>query len=164
MYARFRFICFFCAAMVCGTTSISRADIHTYMFDLDGSQEVGAGDPDGFGTALIMIDDVNLTIDWDITVSNIELPLTGAHIHAGAAGANGGVIVNFGGQLSGSGLADPDLAAVLANPTGHYVNLHNSEFGSGAIRGQFTEAIPEPGTFGLLALAGCALGLRRRKR
>jgi hypothetical protein len=34
----------------------------------------------------------------------------------------------------------PRLAAILANPNGFYVNVHNAEFPDGAIRGQLSEA------------------------
>jgi hypothetical protein len=47
------------------------------------------------------------------------------------------------------------LAAVIANPGGFYVNLHNEGFRSGAIRGQIT-LVPEPATAGMM-LAGLAL-------
>jgi hypothetical protein len=136
------------------------AGIQTFILPMDGGQEVpGPGDPDGFGTATLMIDDVNLTIDWLFAVSDITLPLSGAHIHVGAFGASGSPVVNFNAQLSGSGLSDPDLAAVLANPPGYYVNLHNADYPGGAIRGQ----IPEPASLALLGL-GAAATLRRRRR
>lgn len=113
--------------------------------------------------AVLIIDSNSLTIDWNITVNNIELPVVAAHIHQGAFGTNGPVVVDFDDNLSGSGLFDTDLAAVLANPTGFYVNVHNVEFPAGAIRGQLSAAIPEPAfaSMSLLGVAGLA-GIRRR--
>lgn len=144
------------ASAVCLAAPRANAAVQTFTVPLLGANEVpsGAGDPDGFGTAILMIDDVALTIDWNISVSNIDTVILD-HIHSGAAGVNGPVIVDFGGQLSGSGLADPDLALVLANPAAHYVNVHTNTFQTGAIRGQ----VPEPTTallltMGLAVLAG----------
>jgi hypothetical protein len=135
-----------------------------FVVPLSGANEVpsGSGDPDGSGTANLTIDSVALTISWNITVFNLDTVILD-HIHAAPAGMNGPVVVDFGGQLTGSGLSDPDLAAVLANPAGHYVNVHTNTFQGGAIRGQLA---PEPGTSlligtGLLLLAVSA---RRRSR
>ncbi len=143
----------------------ARADaaIINFVVPLSGANEFppGSGDPDGTGTATLMIDDVGLTITWSITVANIDTVILD-HIHTGAAGVNGPVIVDFGGLLVGGPLADPDLAAVLANPAGHYVNVHTNVFPGGAIRGQ----VPEPRTLLLLGigLAGLAAATRRRAR
>lgn len=140
----------------------ANAAIITFVVPMSGAQEApGPGDPDGFGTATLMINDVALTIDWNIVVGNIDLPLTGAHIHLAPAGVAGPVVVNFNSQLSGTGLSDPDLAAVLANPAGFYVNVHNQVFPAGAIRGQL---VPEPGALALLGLAFGALALARGRR
>lgn len=144
----------------------THAALVQFIVPLSGSQEFpGPGDTDGNGLANLIIDDVANSISWTFTVNNIVLPLSGAHIHQGNAGASGPVVVNFNSQLSGSGLVDADLANVLANPTGFYVNLHNASFPGGAIRGQLAAPVPLPaaawlfGT-GLLGL----LGMARRKR
>lgn len=120
------------------------AAISTFVVPLDGHQEIGAGgvsdagDLDGTGTATLVIDDVANTIEWEIVVHNIVLPPTGAHIHQAGAGANGPVRIDFNAQLSGTGLVDPDLATLLADPMGFYVNIHNAQFPLGAVRGQLS--------------------------
>lgn len=154
----------------------SAAVVH-YEVALTGFQEVNAsgqfnqGDPDGFGVADLRIDAATFTIEWDFMVANIALPLTGAHIHQNVAGQNGPVVVNFNGQLSGSGFNDPDLANVIANPKDFYVNLHNADFPNGAIRGQIGDPLPAPVPLpaamwlfgpGLLGLLGIAARKRRR--
>ncbi len=139
----------------------AEAIIVNYVVALSGAQEVGGGDPDGTGTATLTLDTATNTINWNIVVANIDA-ITGDHIHQAPAGVNGGVVIDFGGLLSGTGLVDGDVSAVVANPTGYYVNVHTTVFPGGAIRGQ----IPEPGTFALLAagLLGLAASARRRAR
>ncbi|WP_119460506.1 CHRD domain-containing protein [Rhodospirillaceae bacterium SYSU D60014] len=149
-----------------------QAALITLETTLDGFQEVdpegnpAQGDLDGFGTAVLVIDDADLTIDWDLTFGNIVLPLIGAHIHQAPAGVVGPIVVDFMAQPSGSNLSDPDLANVLANPTGFYVNLHNDPFPAGAIRGQLPQppqVIPEPAAVGLLGVAMVALAMLGRR-
>ena len=131
--------------------------------ETNGAGLFDQGDPDGSGVATLFIDDVANTIDWNIIVNGIDLPLTGAHIHQGNFDANGPIVVNFGGQLSGLDLFDADLAAVSVNPAGFYVNVHNAAFPGGAIRGQIT-LIPEPAAVSLM-LAGLGLvGWRLSRR
>ena len=151
--------------ILCFGQAANAAIIH-FIVPLSGAQEVlpATGDPDGMGLANLYIDDVGLTIRWDIVVSGILLPLTGAHIHSAAAGINGPVVVNFLSQLSGMNLFDTDLAGVLTSPANFYVNLHNAEFQGGALRGQLSAAaIPEPAMLGLFGLGLTALVLGRRR-
>lgn len=147
------------AAALLLTAGVTQAEILNFTIPMDGTQEVpGPGDPDGSGVATLAIDTDTNTIDWLFEVENISLPLTGAHIHEGAFGVAGGVLVNFDAQLQGEDLFDADLAAIAANPSGYYVNLHTSKFTAGAIRGQ----LPEPASLGMLALGAAVAGLRRR--
>lgn len=118
------------------------AAIVSFAVPLSGAQEVGGGDADGFGVALLAIDDTALSISWRIVARNISLPQTAAHIHSAAAGVNGPVVINFSGQLTGTSLVDAGLAGVLANPANWYVNVHNADFPGGAIRGQLTGQVP----------------------
>lgn len=110
--------------------------------DLSGRNEVPPADLDGRGRALVRI--VGTQVCFTLSWSKIGAPMAG-HIHLGAAGVNGPVKVGF---FAGA-LPDPlsaatgcvtgaaaDVDAIVANPAGHYVNLHNAEFPGGAIRGQ----------------------------
>ena len=133
--------------------------------EVDGSGNPGVGDADGFGVATLTIDDVALTISWVIQVANIDPPVA-AHIHNAVVGSNGPILIDFSGSLTGSGLVDPDLAAVVANPDAWYVNVHTSAFPAGAIRGQLCDpltVVPEPATLALLGVGACLVALRRRR-
>jgi hypothetical protein len=111
---------------------------------MTGAQEVpGPGDPDGSGIALIWLNQGQGTVCWFISVEDITLPATAAHIHTGAAGVSNPPIVNLGapGADGTSAGCTGDVSAELIrdirqNPEGYYVNVHTSDFGPGAVRGQ----------------------------
>jgi hypothetical protein len=108
--------------------------------DLSGRAEVGtsnrlAGDPNGRGEAYVFgIDGDPTTLCYVLTVDKIGTPLA-AHIHEGAAGTNGPVVVNLAAPADGNA-ADQTVADILANPQNYYVNVHNAKYPGGAIRGQ----------------------------
>jgi hypothetical protein len=104
--------------------------------------EANAGDPDGVGSATVLID--GTTVCFGITVNNLDEP-TAAHIHRGVAGVNGPIVVPFtppaGGNPGASGdcvpEVDPEVVReIRANPGGFYVNVHTEQFPAGAVRGQ----------------------------
>lgn len=123
---------------------------------------VSGAEANGSGTATLTF---NLTRDsagnisaatMDATVSVTGFPpgtaLTAAHIHPGAAGANGGILVSLGlsagevafstgsGSFTRQGITVPvDQAnAILANPAGFYLNIHTGANPGGVARGQLT--------------------------
>jgi hypothetical protein len=112
-----------------------------YSAKLSGDNEVGGGDPDASGTAAVRTRGTEVC--YDLKWSGVDVTM--AHIHKGAAGANGDVVVNFfaGDEPldanSKSGCVTAKEAVVkglAANPGNYYVNLHSPEFPKGAIRGQ----------------------------
>ena len=108
---------------------------------LTGSEEVNGGDPDGSGTAVINLSFGNNRICFSLTVTGI-VPATAAHIHRGAAGANGSVVVTLAPPPSGGSslacvIADPELMKeIWQTPENFYVNVHNADYPGGALRGQ----------------------------
>jgi hypothetical protein len=109
---------------------------------LHGSEEVpGPGDEDGFGHAIILLKPRFEKICFVLFVSNIE-EATAAHIHEGEFGIAGPVVVGL--ETPSDGIAvgciedvPEDLINDIAdNPEQYYVNVHNEEFPSGALRGQ----------------------------
>jgi len=116
-----------------------------------GPNEVPSGDPDGLATGVLTFDRIANTVSWNFTYANIAAP-TAMHIHVGAAGTNGGVLINMGvgtsggpGTLSGSvATSAVNLNSMVLNPAGFYVNIHNTPFPGGAVRSQLTPAPAVP--------------------
>jgi hypothetical protein len=111
------------------------------------------GDPDGSGTASIVLDPEAGTACWTLTVENIE-PVEQSHIHIGAEGESGDVVVPLdidGFEGSSEGCTDPMedaaiLQEIIDNPAGYYVNVHTADFPPGAIRGQLAGSAAPPNT------------------
>lgn len=109
--------------------------------EMTGAQEVpGPGDPDGSGSAEVTVNPGTGEVCYTLTVTNIA-PALAAHIHVGAAGVAGPVVVPLlapsGGSSSDCVEVDRELAlALVQSPENYYVNVHNSAFPAGAVRGQ----------------------------
>lgn len=106
------------------------------------------------GTAVITINSQANTVDFSVSLNSFPTTstLTGAHIHPGAAGVNGGVVVNTGltaanapslssgsATFSFTGITPQSadtIAQILANPQNFYFNVHSSANGGGVVRGQ----------------------------
>ena len=113
---------------------------------MTGAAEVPSGDPDGSGTAKLTFNLGRGEVCWEITAQDITLPATAAHIHVGAVGTAppNNVVVplsapDASGFTSGCTTVGRVLAEdILENPENYYVNVHNSDFPGGAIRGQLS--------------------------
>jgi hypothetical protein len=122
---------------------------------LNGQEEVndlgepGQGDLNGRGFAVVKVDTELDEVCWTILVRGIELPALAAHIHQAAAGSNGPIVVPLTAPTAGGGFLQrlgigiatgcttSDVADQLAaDPSGFYVNVHNTPFPNGALRGQ----------------------------
>lgn len=83
------------------------------------------------------------TVCYSLTASNIA-PATAAHIREAPAGQAGPVVVPLApptdGSSSGCATVERELAKeILKNPSDYYVNVHNAEFPTGALRGQLSK-------------------------
>jgi CHRD domain len=113
---------------------------------LTGAAEVpGPGDPDGSGTATFRLNPGQGRVCFVVTAAKIVLPATAAHIHTGAAGAFGGILVALtppdATGISGGCVSAPraTVNAILKTPSNYYANVHTSDFPNGAIRGQLAK-------------------------
>lgn len=146
----------------------------TLTAQLAGSAET---DEDGTGTATLVLDPDAGTACWEMTAEGID-PVTISHIHEGAEGVDGGVVVDldldgFEGTSEGCNeAAEADaLQAIIDDPAGYYVNVHNEAYPGGAIRGQLAPDSPNTALtasgpplvpFGLLlVIVAASVGSRR---
>jgi hypothetical protein len=111
-------------------------------------------DASASGTVHVTLDRTSGQAFFFVTLSGFPAGtrLTGAHIHPGVAGVNGGVVVNTGlgastaGNPLSSGAATfifspvtvtPTLLQqIIDNPAGFYFNVHTTLNPGGAVRGQ----------------------------
>ena len=166
----------------------------TFVTTLTGPSENPPNASTATGSAVVVFDDVLLTMNVSTSFAGlIGGAASAAHIHCCAAPpANVGVAVGFTGfppATSGTynnvfnlALGATFSATFLANNGGNaagafaalltgvkagqaYVNIHNSTFPGGEIRG-FLAPIPEPETYALMlaGLAAVAVAARRRRR
>ncbi|WP_336985514.1 CHRD domain-containing protein [Altererythrobacter aquiaggeris] len=113
----------------------------TYRAELSGANEVHAGDPDGSGSAEISVADELTRVCWDLNKLQNLGPITGAHVHRGAAGTDGPVVLvlqqategGWRGCSSDTSWVQKAFDEGLSN---YYVNVHTVEYPKGAIRGQ----------------------------
>ena len=111
---------------------------------LTGDAEVpGPGDPMGSGTAQVTLYPDKGEVCYELSVANIQ-EATAAHLHEGAMGKEGPVKVALEapktGSAKGCAKADgPVIMAIMKDPAGYYVNIHNAAFPKGAIRGQLSK-------------------------
>ncbi len=112
----------------------SGAQAVSFTATLKGSNEVPPNSSTNTGRTRFTLDPVSFAVSW-ITKTTITTN-TGHHLHSGAVGVNGPVIVNFAGAYSGTAVVSPaQSAAIIANPADFYVNLHTTAFPGGEIRG-----------------------------
>lgn len=103
---------------------------------LNGANETGGGDADGSGSFTAEVDADAGDFCYTLKVAGIE-PATMAHVHAGAAGANGPPVITVEVAEDTCLAVEPEkLAPILAKPEDFYVNVHNAPFPAGAVRGQ----------------------------
>lgn len=108
--------------------------------ELLGATEVpNPGDPDGRGHAAVTLNQGQGEVCWEISFEGIDAPFA-AHIHVGAAGVAGGVVVGLNTSSGCVDGVDADLIKdIRQNPQNYYVNVHNAPFPGGALRGQLSK-------------------------
>ena len=146
-------------AVVLGAGAASAsAQTFTLTAALTGANETPAPglNTGAFGSATVTVDMTARTITYRVDVFNLPSGVTASHIHAGAIGTAGPVIVNFAPPANASNdfgfsgtvtesafVPRPDqgirsfddaLQAILGNNS--YVNVHSTVNAGGEVRGQ----------------------------
>lgn len=107
------------------------------------AERPGPGDSDGTGTASFRINPGQGEICYTLTVANIEAA-TLAHIHRAPPTAPGPIVVHLNAPTNGSSSGCAAVGRALAKeiiqtPGAFYVNVHNTPFPAGAVRGQLAK-------------------------
>jgi len=180
-------------AMTLGLAQAASA-VTIFTANLTESQEVTAPAPLGAsGNATLVLNNAMTRLDISIQLFGLDLDglqtlgtiaddVTALHIHAAAAGVNGGVVFGFispNHDLNGDLMIDPvagtliggwdvgegngtDIVGQLGNlfSRGLYLNVHTTASPGGQIRGQL---ISEPVVPGMLAAGLALVGWLRRR-
>ncbi len=93
-------------------------------------------------------------LTYTVQITGNEEDITAGHIHRGAAGSNGEVVVPLDSAAINSGSSattqiDPGLAQqIIDDPAGFYLNTHSASFPppTGNARAQLTSSSAAPGT------------------
>ena len=151
----------------CGTTTTTTTAPPTtaapaagaaFTADLSGKNPVPPNSSTATGQATFTLSSDATSMTFELTVDNLT-DVTAAHIHMGAAGAEGPIVVplftgpaktgaftgvlaqgtltaaDFAGDLQGKTMAD---LLALIEASNAYVNVHTKAFPGGEIRGQIT--------------------------
>jgi hypothetical protein len=84
------------------------------------------------------------TLKWTLTFGHLSGPAMAAHVHTGARGVSGPVIIPLCGPCHSplSGSATPTAVQIAALKAGKtYVNVHTAKNPGGEVRGQVTRAM-----------------------
>jgi hypothetical protein len=122
---------------------------NVFVGNMTGAVEVPPGDPNATGKAVITLKPSSNTVCYHLSWAGLT-SVTAAHIHLGATGVAGPIVVGFfgvalpdtissvGGCVTG---VDPALIKnIHDNPSEYYVNVHDTDFPKGAIRDQLHPA------------------------
>ncbi len=103
-----------------------------------GKNEVPKGSPTAHGIVNLNLRSGAGQVCWTFELAGVAKPLY-AHIHKGGSGVSGPVYIPLGKNYKAKGcVAAPkkSIDAVESNPNGFYVNVHNSKYPNGVVRGQ----------------------------
>ena len=104
-----------------------------------GKSESPKGPATGSGIAVLHLNAAKGSVCWTFSkVKGIGTPQS-AHIHKGAAGASGAVVVPLGAAYKAKGCTKASkstIGAIEEHPNSYYVNVHTKKYPNGAIRGQ----------------------------
>jgi hypothetical protein len=130
-----------CGLMLVSGVSTASAATTGLTASGSGSSEVPAGSASDTVAATVDVDPAAGTITYTVSFQGSE-PVVAGHIHKGAVGVSGPVVVMFDAAvINAHGTATVKVdkvlaAAIVADPAGYYVNVHTKSHLSGAARGQ----------------------------
>ena len=138
-----------CGGSSPSSTSVSRAGLpaakvagplRIYGVRLAGTAETPPGAPNGTGVAIIAFHGSSV-VCWRFAHLHGFINATFAHIHIGAKGKSGNIIVplSTGPALHHQGcvpVSSTLVKAIERHPASYYVNIHSVQYPNGAVRAQ----------------------------
>lgn len=113
---------------------------------LNGAQQIPSVNTNAVGVASLFLNASRDTLCLSLTANGLSGAIDAIHIHSGAAGTNGGVLIDLGpyltgnrvnATLTGANLTPSILSSLLSGNT--YINVHTAANPNGEIRGQITQ-------------------------
>jgi hypothetical protein len=146
---------------------VSWGQLVSFVGTMDGAQSNTPSPATGWLKGTIDLGTNFFVLDYGF--SGLLAPQTAAHVHLGAPGVNGPVVIGapsfqLGELIHFEGfISDTTETNLLAGNL--YLNIHSTLYRGGEIRGQLMP-VPEPSTYALVGagLLGGVILLRRRKQ
>jgi hypothetical protein len=154
-------IVFLAAAIAAVGALPAAAQTYTLTATLTGAGENPPINTGSFGTATITVDIGARTVTYRVDVFNLPSGVSASHIHVGAVGTNGPIVVNFAPPVPASNdfafngtvrdsefilrpdagirSADDMFQAIIGGNS--YVNVHSTVNGGGEVRGQLSVVV-----------------------
>ena len=140
-------LCLLAALALLAAPQLASADhLHAHLLltaRMGGDQEVPAINTTAQGVAGFTLNETRDTLFIQAAFSGLSGPVTSVHIHEGAVGVAGPVVINLlpmlrgnrlSGYLTGANIAPANLTKFFRG--GYYINAHTAVNGGGEIRGQ----------------------------
>lgn len=121
-----------------------------YSFDMCGGQQSPAVTTNAYGGGVLSVNRGNDKAHLMFTTANLSGAITGVHLHEASKGANGGVVSDVAGSLSGNSgfsyVAIDSATATKIKSGDIYLNVHTAANTNGEVRGQIdnTDDCPTP--------------------
>ena len=128
-------------------SALSHAQLVYFSSTINQAQETPPTGSPATGVGCVTLDTSTNIISYNVTFTGLLGTQTAAHIHVGAPGVAGGIIVGIpnGSPSTGTAALTPAQAATLTAGN-YYFNIHSTVFGGGEIRGQILP-VPAPVPF-----------------
>ncbi len=162
------------AVLLLGVSTLTAKAALVFEFPIGPDQEVPPATSDAQGLGKLTLDGTEATLELAVLGIGIAdlffVQGTPIHIHQGARGVNGGILVHIDpttivgnalGFTSVSAFSVSEATADLIEAGLTYVNIHTTSFNGGEIRGQI---VPLPAGVVLFGTAMIGLAYYRRRQ
>ncbi len=114
---------------------------YSYIAKVNGVQETPAVITNAYALGVFNLAQHDSVLNFHVVAQGLSGIITGAHLHLGAMGVSGGVVISLNPYISGnviSGTISTGLGSILSNlKSGKiYLNIHTQANPNGEIRGQ----------------------------